>query len=93
MAADLNGKLFVHVWLINNPARKEDTIWAKKDYYVVKGGSVFSLSGKKLTASGDTIESLVRDCHCLGVYDDTQEYDGKLQEFTITQVMNKLKLH
>lgn len=71
---NLNGKLFVFIMKLPKMGNEANSY--RKDYYTVKDNIVYhchSVGG--LYPSGDSLETLIRDCRMVGVYDPEFDYN------------------
>jgi len=83
-AKKMEGKLFTHIALFQI-GDKSRSIIVNKDYYTVRNGEVFMVNSGEMQPTGDTLLSIVTDCHCVGKYHPEKTYKRKRKEYTYSE--------
>lgn len=101
---EMEGKVYQHVYVTN----MEDTFYCSLDFYTVKGGVVFVIEENKslpydsrgryagqykLTASGDTLFDLKRECVYYGPFNEGASYKSTRATLTQKEVISALGLN
>ena len=66
---------------------------ARRDLYTVKNGKVYNVNENgSLTATGDKLHDIKRDCHKIGKYNPSDKNQFKSKQFSYSEIKKALKL-
>jgi hypothetical protein len=88
LAKEMEGKVYEHIWVTYFGG----SYHVSKNYYIVENGTVFSLNGESKTPSGDSLEKLIIETNCLGLFRPNKPYKSKSASYLPAEFKKILKL-